>query len=118
MLDVILNIPDTHWEAAVIICVGALLAAERMRSKAPWFDPAHNSRPVLTSRATPRIVMQAHASATVVCKGCARRSRIDPERLIADGRGDEPLDTIRFHCRQCGGGDVAVIIRKRGQRHE
>jgi len=44
----------------------------------------------------------------VWCKACGHQAEADPEKLVAEGRGDVPLIHLPFRCR-CGSRRTGII---------
>lgn len=59
--------------------------------------------------ATPHSTLAAHATLSATCP-CGHAAEIDLAALIASGRGDTPLPSLRLVCRACGSRDGRVVV--------
>ena len=51
-----------------------------------------------------------HAELSAICDACERAVVVDLAALIAGGRGDTPLRSLRLRCARCGSRQVSIVV--------
>jgi hypothetical protein len=64
---------------------------------------------------TARTTLRAgYARVLVFCKSCRHQADADLQALVLAGRGDVPLNELRFRCSQCGTDRTDFVVTSRG----